>query len=297
MVYSPIYRNTYYTSTASSLNYRIILDGSEIYAGKAVKYPDADLMQINVDKVCRNYLSSDIDDLLNEMPVNITRQYHENAQRQFDFEVNNSVQESYMFYNDWSYTNDKPRTGSVVVSSPINGHYVPGMLRLRTIRITSNSPTVYTEAHTGTPANNDGYFGYTKQVKCTPYVLYYLNSYGGWDAFVVEGNTVKKDAFTTYTTDQSYDNTTLEFELNKYVQEIKTTYTMNSGWLNDEQSANLAKNLIGSLKVYLQNIEEGWVAPVIMKDSSVEYQTYQTNGKKLCNYKMTVEMSQTAIRK
>ena len=296
MVYSPIYRNTYYTTTADTLYYHIMLDGEEIYAGKAVKYPDADEMQINLDKICRNYLSSDIQDLLTDLPTNTTRQYNSNAQRTFDFHIGSSTTaaQNYMFYNDYSYNTDKNITGTVITSNPINGHYVPGMLKVRTTRITNSSaPTVYTEGLTG----NGATLGYTKQVKCTPYVLYYLNSYGGWDAFVIEGNTVVRDAYTTYSTDRSYDNTTLEFENDKYVQEIKTTFVMNTGLLNDEQSKNLAKNLVGSLKVYLQNIEEGWVAPVVITDNSVDYQTYATNGKKLSQYKITVQLSQTRIRK
>ena len=296
MVYNPIYRNTYYTTTADTLYYRIMLDGEEIYAGKAVKYPDADEMQINLDKICRNYLSSDIQDLLTDLPTNTTRQYNSNAQRQFEFYIGtaDTAAETYMFYNDYSYNTDKNITGTVITSNPINGHYVPGMLKVCTTRITNSSaPTVYTEGLTG----NGETLGYDTQVKCTPYVLYYLNSYGGWDAFVIEGNTVVKDAYTTYSTDQSYDNTTLEFENNKYVQEIKTTFAMNTGLLNDEQSKNLAKNLVGSLKVYLQNIEEGWVAPVVITDNSVDYQTYATNGKKLSQYKITVQLSQTRIRK
>lgn len=296
MVYSPIYKNTYYSLTTGVAYYKIMLDGEQIYSGRAVKYPDADYLQINLDKVCRNYLSSDIDDLLNELPVNITRQYHYNAQRQFDLMTGNSLAESYIFYNDWSYTTDKNVQGTVNVSAPITGHYVPGMMRLKTTRMTGNSPVVYTEGYVGNPSRESEYFGYTKQVKCTPYVLYYLNSYGGWDAFVIEGNTNKKDAYTTYTTDQSYDNTTLEFEYNKYVQEIKTTYTMNTGLLNDEQSENFAKNLVGSLKVYLHNIPEGWIKPVVITDNSVDYQTYTTNGKKLSNYKLTVQESQSKIR-
>lgn len=299
MVYSPIYKNTYYTTTADTLYYHIMLEGEEIYAGKAVKYPGADEMQINLDKICSNYLSTDIDDLLNELPVNITRQYQYNAQRTFDFHIGSAVTpvQNYTFYNDWSYTTEMNVTGSVITSKPITGHYVPGMMRLRTTRLTTSSPVVYTEGYVGDPADADGYFGYTKQVKCTPYVLYYLNSYGGWDAFVIEGNTTKKEAYTTYTTDQSYDNTTLEFEYNKYAQEIKTTYTMNTGLLNDEQSENLAKNLVGSLKVYLHNIQEGWIEPVIITDNSVDYQTYSTNGKKLSQYKITVQLSQSRIRK
>lgn len=168
------------------------------------------------------------------------------------------------------------------------------MLKLRTYR-TSNSNNYYVTTVGGT--GDAQTLGYTTQVKCAPYVLYYLNSYGGWDAFVIEGTVLKKDNFTTFKTDRAFNNTTLEFETNKYVQEVRTTYELNTGLLNDEQSSNLSKNLLGSVKVYLQNIDEGWVKPVIITDGAATYQTYQTNGRKLSQYKITVQESQSKVRR
>ena len=288
---APIWKDTYYSTTAASVNYSIRLDGETIFTGKAVRYPGADEMLINVNKICRNYLECDIAELLEEMPSSNTNLNHPHAQRTFNFYTGSSKINDYVFYQDYSYTNDKPATGSsIVVSNPINGHFVPGMLKVRTYRGTSSYYT------TGSASSSTG-LGYTTRVKCVPYVLYYLNSYGGWDAFAIEGTGIKKDAYTTYKTDQSYNNTTLQFETNKYVQEIKTSYELNTGLLNDEQSANLAKNLLGSIKVYLQNIDEGWIKPVIITDSNATYQTYQTNGRKLCQYKINVQESQSKIRK
>ena len=289
------WKNTYYTASSSAATYYITVDGERIFAGKAVRYPGASTLQINLDKICRNYLESDITSLLESMPTSSTQLTQPNAQRTFKLYVGSTNVNDYRFYNDYSYDGEKARTGSTInVSKPINGHYFPGMLKLRTYRTSnSSSSTVYTE---GSASSSSG-LGYTVQVKCAPYVLYYLNSYGGWDAFVIEGNTVKKDAYTTYKTDRVFNNTTLDFEMNKYVQEIKTTYEMNTGYLTDEQAENLAKNLIGSVKVYLHNVEEGWVKPVLINDASVAYQTYQTNGKKLSKYKITVQESQSKIRK
>ena len=288
---APIWKDTYYTTTADTVNYSIRLDGETIFTGKGVKYPGADDMQLNINKICRNYLECDIAGLLETMPSSNTNLNHPNAQRTFNFYTGSTKVNDYVFYQDYSYTNDKPTTGSsIVVSNPINGHYVSGMLKVRTYRGTSSYYT------TGSASSSTG-LGYTTRVKCVPYVLYYLNSYGGWDAFAIEGTGVKKDAYTTYRTDQSYNNTTLQFETNKYVQEIKTSYELNTGLLSDEQSANLAKNLLGSIKVYLQNIDEGWIKPVIITDSNITYQTYQTNGRKLCQYKINVQESQSKIRK
>ena len=55
--------------------------------------------------------------------------------------------------------------------------------------------------------------------------------------------------------------------------------------------------LVGSIKVYLHNIDEGWVKPVVISDSNVDYQTYTTNGRRLSQYKITVQESQSKIRK
>lgn len=292
---APIWKDTYYTTTASSVNYRITLDGGNIFSGKAVKYPDADNLQININKICRNYLECDIAPLLELMPTSNSAMTHYDAQKVFQLYVNDTNVQDYLFYQDYSYTTDKAVTGSsITVSNPINGHFVPGMLKVRTQRTSTSSSNSY--ATTGSASSSTG-LGYTTRVKCSPYVLYYLNSYGGWDAFVIEGTGIKKDAYTSYQTDRSYNNTTLEFELNKYVQEIKTTYELNTNLLTDAQAANLAKNLIGSVKVYLQNIDEGWVKPVIITDNSATYQTYQTNGRKMCQYRITVQESQSKIRK
>ena len=297
MIYSPIWKDTNYITNSPSAVYEIKLDGGTIYTGKAVRYPDAEYLKININKVCRNYLFSDIDDLLNELPVNITRQYHYNEQRTFNLFVDGDSAEDYTFYQDYSYDTTKPVTGTTIVSAPINGHYTEGMMRLRTTRITSNSPVVYTEGYVGNPSQADEYYGYNVPVKCTPYVLYYLNSYGGWDAFVIEGNVVKKESISSYSTDAPFDNTTIEFETSKYVNEIKTSYELNTSYLTDEESENLAKNLIGSLRVYLHNIAEGWVKPVIITDNNVTYQNYTNNGRKLASYKINVTESQSKIRR
>lgn len=291
---NPIWKDTYYTTNAASVNYKITLDGVSIFSGKAVKYPNAAALEINVNKICRNYLESDIASLLSSMPSSTTSLSQDNAQRTFKLYVNNSNVADYRFYQDYSYTEDKAVTGSsIVVSEPINGHYVQGMLKVRTTRTSSTSSSVTTQ---GSASSSSG-LGYSTQVKCSPYVLYYLNSYGGWDAFVIEGSGRKKDAYTTYQTDQVFKNTTLQFETNKYVNEIKTSYELNTGLLTDEQSENLAKNLLGSIKVYLQNIEEGWVKPVIITDNNVTYQTYQGNSRKLAQYRINVTESQSKIRR
>lgn len=283
MVYNPIYRDTYYTSSASSLVYQIKLDGGVIYSGRAVRMPGADNLRININKVCRNYLESDITPLFETNGTSIT-----NLDACRTFELTDSagtVLQQYTFLLDYDY-DDTWNGGSKVLSVPINGHFISGMLKPRTSVSTGN--TVSTNATTG---------NYPTQVRCSDYVIYYLNARGGWDAFVPEGKCQKKDGLTTYTTDRAFDNTTYEFETNRYVSEIKTSYELSTGLLTDEQSERLAKHLIGSNKVYLHNVSEGWIRPVVIDDKAVTYQTYENNGKKMSVYKINVTESQMRIRK
>lgn len=282
MVKGPIWKDTYYTTTADTLAYYIKLDGGIIYSGRAVKMPDADDLTININKVCRNYLSSEIEELLETSSAS-TVNYE--ACRTFTLtDSAGTTLEQYMFLYDYDY--DHNWNGqAATLSLPINGHFIDGMLKLKTTVTTGGTVTTYKA--TG---------NYPVQVSCGD-VLYYLNTRGGWDAFVFEGNTIKTDKLTTYSTDRVFNNTTYEFENNRYVAEIKTAYQLNTGLLNDEQSANFAKNLLGSNKCYLHLVSEGKIKPVVITDTNVTYLTYQTNGRKLSQYKLNVEESQSKIRK
>lgn len=292
---NPIYKDTYYVTTSASVNYRIELEGANIFSGKAVRYPDADELQININKICRNYLESDITPLLETLPTMSSGMVHTNAQRVFNLFVNDVNVADYRFYQDYSYDNSREVTGLYIdVSNPINGHYVPGMLKVKTTRnTTTDLSNVFTQGQVSASAA----LGYNTQVKCSPYVLYYLNSYGGWDAFVIEGNAFKRDSITSFQTDRAFNNNTMEFETSKYVNEIKTSYELNTHYMSDEEASNLAKNLISSTRVYMHNIDESWIKPVIITDSEANYQTYETNGRKLCQYKIKVTESQSKIRR
>lgn len=282
-VYAPIWKDTYYTSTASTLSYNITDEDSNIiFSGKAYKMPDADNLKININKICRNYLNNNAGDFWESGADSAT---NEDACKKFYLTTTEGVAlEAYTFLYGYDY--DYNWIGSdVTLSNPINNRYVGGMWRPLT-KVVSKSVINYK------------YSGdYTYEVPCADYVLYYLNARGGWDAFVIEGTATKTDKLTQYITDQPFDNTSWEFELNRYVTEIETTYALNTHYLTDEESANLAKNLIGSNKVYLENMIDGTIKPVVITDTSVTYQTYRTNGRKMAQYKINVKESQTKLRR
>ena len=54
MVYAPIWKDTYYTTTANSLIYTINTDGVTIFSGKAYKMPGQSSLKININKVAQD---------------------------------------------------------------------------------------------------------------------------------------------------------------------------------------------------------------------------------------------------
>lgn len=283
MVTAPIYKDTFYTTADRTLVYTIKVDGEQIFSGKAYRMPNAETLKININKICQNYLSNDIQELLEDPAVVLS--VNEEALKIFElYDEEENLLETYQFLYCWDYDFDW-NGGNAELSNPINGHYAAGMLKMKTYK---DNTGVYNDERTGT---------YPTLIKCCDYALIYLNARGGWDCFAIEGTTKKTDNITQYTTDMSYDNTKLDFENNRYISEVVTSYEFNTGYLNDEQAANLAKNLLGSNKVYIHNLKTNKIIPAIITDNSASYQTYKTNGAKMCSYTIKVKESQSKIRK
>lgn len=276
MIYSPIWKDQIYTGS-TTLNYEITYNGATIFAGKAYPIPSTGRIEINVSKICANYLSQNIDTLFN----GASSESNPNAIGTFYLKSNGVTLETYTYLYCWDYeTNWTGQT--ITLSNPICDVYGSGMMVPTTI---CNGSTVSTGK--SSPSNTDD---------CVIYGIYYLNRKGGWDAFAIRGNVIKKDNISSYFTDKVFDNRTREFEKSRYLQEIKEQYEMHTHMMNDEESENFAKNVISSPKLYVHNLTDGTIQPANIIDNSVSYQTYKNNGKKLCSYKFTVELSQTRLR-
>lgn len=131
---------------------------------------------------------------------------------------------------------------------------------------------------------------------CYNYCLYYLNSNGGWDSLLVEGNVKKSDSIKSsyYTT--NVDNTTNEFGKTKYINVIDTYYTLHTDWFNDDEQERFA-NLIESTEVYLHNLNTDKILPVNITNNTFEYKTFTNNGKKKWYNTIEVEVAQQRIRR
>jgi hypothetical protein len=131
---------------------------------------------------------------------------------------------------------------------------------------------------------------------CSKYCLYYLNAYGGWDSFLINGNDKETDTITSYKYMKNADNTKKQFALNNYLNVISKKYSLKTDWLNDDEASRMY-HLLESTEVWLHNLETDEITPVIITNKTCEYKTFKNNGRKKFYYTIDVEASQERIRK
>ena len=274
MVTNPIWKDTIYQTSASTLQYRINVDGNTVFSGRAYKMPNASNLEINVNRICQNYLSNELP--LEFTGVTATTSYpNDNAVKDFVLLDNNGNElETYRFYYDWGYDEG--------TSQAINNHYASGQFKFVTTR--NNEEYINTITIQG------------ESDYCGDYAMYYLDSYGCWQSFLFEGKTRKFNNFTQYEYNRSFNNTTVEFERGRYISEIETRYELGTGWLTDSESENFARNLVGTNMAYLHNLSTGRIFPVVIDESEIEYKKFK-NDRQLIEYVITVVDSQNKIRK
>ena len=278
---APIWQDIYYTSTTYTvLDYAVQINNqSTIYTGRAYQRPGGNGVSINISKICQDYIKDSFRDVDFRNYVN-SSYVHPYSYVEFNLinVSNGTVLGTYGFVYDWSYENwdGSGRT----VSNPINGHNMTGMYNFTSTFVASAS-AITTAVSTIATGNS-----------CGEIAIYYKNRKGGWDSFLIEGTWTKKDEYTKYTYNRSFNNNTLEFENGTYHSQIVTSYVLNTGWLNDQQSDNLAFNLLSSNEVYLHNLCTDKVYPVVITDNTATYKTYKNNSRKLVNYQINCEESQ-----
>ena len=288
MKYYSAWEDVILQRTESVFDYRIYNRTNLIFQGRAYKRPNADTNDIKLNKIFENYLSNSIEGLLNsgepeDTGINASKVFQI---MKLDTDGTETLIDEYTILYDWSY-DFRFRGTNTNLSRPINGHYVAGMYKINTS----------VDGQSGTVTNSLTEGDYNVLADCGEYALYYLNAYGGWDALLIDGTVLKKSTIKQYTTDRNINNSRIEFEQVKYINEIQDAYEINTGFLTDEQAANLSKNLIPSKEVYLHFLNDNKIIPVLITDTSVTYQTYQTNNLQMPQYKINVKESQIKLRK
>lgn len=133
--------------------------------------------------------------------------------------------------------------------------------------------------------------------ECAKYALYYVNAYGGWDCFLIEGNTIENDTITRFTREVVYDNRNITNRgVHNYVNEITKGFTFHSGWLLGDQGERM-HHLVNSPDVYMYDIANEQMIPVIVNDNTCEYRTFKNQGNRLVNYTIRVDVAQNRIRR
>lgn len=279
MVTAPIWKDTYYTTSAASLTYTIRYAGDIIFTGKAVKFPGAQNLEVNISQICRNFMNNDLPDLRNISSY--TAVTNTRAMMMFDLYQGSVRLEQYVFLWDWSYRNWNGASKSM--SNPINGHYGSNMFILNTV---ANTTTVTNQI---TPGASGSY--------CGKMALYYQGAEGGWNSFLIEGAVKRTDKLTNHSVSRRVKNTSIDFENKIYSMDVEPSYELSTCWLTDSQAANLAENLLQSPSIYAHDLITGDIFPVVITDTNVQYKTYRTNGRKRVNYVIKVKASQSKTRR
>ena len=132
---------------------------------------------------------------------------------------------------------------------------------------------------------------------CAKYALFYVNAFGGWDSFLIEGNDLEDDTLKRFNREVVYDNSNIVHRgVHNYVNEVTKGFTFHSGWLLADQGLRM-HHLINSAFVYLYDFANDSLIPVIVTDNTCEYKTFKNQGNRMVDYTIRVELAQNRIRR
>lgn len=296
-----------------------------IFTGRSCKRPNTNSNTILVNKICQSYMDTPT---LDKDAVGVGGGYGVFKLKSADGSVE---YKTYRFVNDWSYSKDF-KVGALnhpILNSNevIKGQYLPFTVFAAAESVAVMYGIVYDKDATdeyGQPLSNWTNVVYMKngvETEMFPYkdrrwgaasyyiadltfnvvadcnvkyVLYYVNPWGGYDWFPIKGKVTETDNITQYSYTQNYNNTTWEFGKKRYLSEIKKKYTLNTHWLTEDESSRMWY-LMQSNTVYLHNLEEDTIEPVVITATSQEHKKYGMKSSRI-SYQIEVETSQTRER-
>lgn len=333
----PIWKDYYISlGTASSYEYRILVEGSIVYSGKAWKRPGSSSVQIRINDICADYLNHTLPNLSPEEFTELEYPI------KFLVQINNGgwgTVASVEFLNDWSYdytynvltdgmafpVNGKLDSrqwltytaygvnainmvvynkdgSSIPVSRPldIDGDFNSDFNTdfVRSVRAAGGGTAVFSVAdYPNAQYINIGNVVYEVVSNCSRYALYYINAYGGWDSLLIEGNHQEADSLQRYLRDVEYDNRDVQNRSKKnYINEITKKMVLHTSWMSDEQSLRM-HHLMNSIDVYMYDFVTGQMIPVVVDNAECKYKTYKGEGGKLVNYSIEVTVAHDRIRR
>lgn len=331
----PIWRDYYVTlGNAASYTFRILKDGVQVYAGKAVKRPTETTIKIRINDICADSLGNQ--SVLSEQgfAAEAVSTYQVQTLSGSTWTTIDTIQ----FQNDWSY--DDSYLPTMGLSFPINGKVDARQLLVisaynqttlsAVITFEDGSSTTislplsslgsfnddynedYEVSNTGSPTgvaviNLSDYPGaasvsvdgryYSVIGSCFRYALYYINAFGGWDSLLIEGNDKEADSLTRHSYNRSYDNSEASARGRvNYLNEIAKSWTLYTGIMSDEQSLRM-HHLLNSPIVFLYDIPQGRMMPVVLTDAVTEHKTFKNNAREVVTYTIGCELAQERVRR
>lgn len=329
--YFPAWRDVYYDFPYST-TFTISTGKKTIFTGNAVLNPSTGIARINVASILRNYMSSVMnfsDDIvqnkedkeftLYSSTGEILARYIIHNDWSYDRDLDYHLPEDngyvlsdpinrhfdprmYLLFTtytigkvDWTYTIAHEGSTEVFTYRPDTSDFN----FTNTVILKGAGPG----ADSVVFENKDGFQGNKVSYdvpKCgtgdsysSRYAIYYRNRKGGYDSFLIEGGHTKKDSYNKSNYITTYNNNNpLDFGTRNYHKDITTTLTLYTGWLSDSESEKLSFNLLPSTEIYIHDLEEGTIKSAIITNSSADYKTFKSNGRKLVNYELTITESQ-----
>lgn len=279
-------------------DYQLQEGGADFYSGRAFKYPDESDILVNVSRVVAPYLTTYFMDV--------------------DFVNDGVVLGSYTFVRDYSYDKSMDYTQNLWLNAPINGR-VPAGVKLSvslwgatgggSMQVTDEGGSLVVNEAIAKGLNVGEWisgstgktysFGSEKYEvvdACRGALLKYVNAYGAIDYLLVEGVAKKTDKITRASYEKDAAAMSKDFESKDYQATMEATWKGTTGWLTDSQSLRM-KHLVESVEVYMVDMSTGEEIPVTMRDSSLEYKTFDNNSRKMVNYSLSWTESQKKIRR
>ena len=130
---------------------------------------------------------------------------------------------------------------------------------------------------------------------CYKYCLYYLNQYGGWDSLLFRGMELKTDELSRLSYKKNYVANSTDFHKVDYLTTINERWNLNTSFLSDLESDKMI-SLMASNRLYIQDLETGFIAPVNINNSNCEHKNYKNQGRKMSTYTIEVSASQPKYR-
>ena len=333
----PIWKD-YFVSLGSvaSQYFRVRVNNTTIYQGKAVRAASSGTLYIRINDVCADYMSQVVPELNassargGAFPMSFIIQKSSNGSSW-------TTVETVAFNDDWSYQ-DGFDPSSSGMSFPITGRID---LRQKLIQTRYSSSGVTATARYGSTTRSVSlsviistdfsafynavaaagagrlefscptyatYSGktltsvtlgattYKVTDKCPEFCLYYKNPFGGYDSLLLEGKCRRNRAGSRDTFVADYDNRKGQRETWTFQNEVTESYTLNTGFLTNEESDRMPY-LLDSPDVYLVDLNHATTyIPVTIATDSYQVKKF-SRGDGMVNYTFDVVVSQKEYKR